>query len=306
MRNMIRTEKDSIRSNEEYQSVSARGNLLTSVMRASALDAATSAKVGGHKRKEAFSEDEVMGNLFIYLLAGYETTANAIVYGLITLALHHEIQDAVIADIDSAYEVAAAAGRTELTYEDDFESLQYTYGFMYETLRLFPGVIIITKTVSVPTTISVTSPHFSEAPKSHVLPAECRVYLNVPALHYSERYWPSPTTLDPTRWMDPSIGTVPGKADRPKDKKVVAADKTRHMRGTFLTFSDGARTCLGRKFAQAEYVAFLVALLKDYRVVLGEGMNPQEVERDLFLRSAGKVTLAPLDNVKLGLEVRMK
>ncbi len=76
------------------------------------------------------------------------------------------------------------------------------------------------------------------------------------------------------------------------------------MRGTFLTFSDGSRACLGRKFAQAEYLGFLVALLKEHRVVLGKGMEEKTVERDLFLRCAGKVTLSPLDNVRLGLRKR--
>lgn len=76
------------------------------------------------------------------------------------------------------------------------------------------------------------------------------------------------------------------------------------MRGTFLTFSDGARACLGRKFAQTEYVAFLTALLKDYRVVLGDDMDARAVEKDLYLRSAGKVTLSPLDNVRLSLKRR--
>lgn len=302
MRSMIRTEKDNIRSNTDHQSTSARGNLLTSVMKASASEAAATVKAGGSQRKEAFTEDEVMGNLFIYLLAGYETTANAILYGLITLALRPSLQDAVIADIDAAYARAAAAGRTELTYANDFEGLEYTYGFMYETFRLFPGVTIITKTVNAPTKITVTAAKVGEAPRSHILPAECRVYLNAPAVHYSERYWPSPETLDPTRWTRSDIGRV--KKDKGSDKKVVAADKTRQMRGTFLTFSDGARTCLGRKFAQAEYIAFLVALLKEYRVVLAEGMVAKEVERDLYLRSAGTVTLSPLGEVKMGLRKR--
>ncbi|KAI9878966.1 MAG: hypothetical protein M1830_010020 [Pleopsidium flavum] len=305
MREMIRAEKIKIRENKDHQSASARGNLLTSVMNASASEAAASIKAGGHIRKEAFTEDEVMGNLFIYLLAGYETTANAIVYGLIVLALRPDLQDNVIAEVDRVYAEAASEHRRELTYANDFEKLQYTYGFMYETFRLFPGVINITKMVKTPTEILVTSPNPHEPARAHILPKECRVYLSAPAVHYSERYWPSPRTLDPSRWLD-NVNAVPEKTPEVADKKVVAADKTRQMRGTFLTFSEGARACLGRKFAQAEYIGFLAALLKDFRVVLGEGMDPVEVENDLYLRCAGKVTLSPLDKVKLGLEKRGK
>ena len=328
MREMIGLEKQKIRQDLNHQSETAKGNLLTSVLRASASEAAAEAKAGSKARKEAFTDDEVLGNLFIYLLAGYETTANAILYGLIVLALDPEVQDRVIQEVDQVCDEATAQ-RRDLTYAEDFEKLEYTYGFMvrqenpffvpsnwrppsithhsplfqYETLRLFPGVIIITKMVKSPTTIHVTSPD-SDGTTPHVLPAECRVYLNAPATHYSQRYWPSPSALDPSRWF--SVPNILAEKDNAtdKDKKVVAADKTRQMRGTFLTFSDGARACLGRKFAQAEYVAFLVVLLRDYKVILGEGMDAAVVEKDLYLRCAGKVTLSPLDNVKLGLRKR--
>lgn len=76
------------------------------------------------------------------------------------------------------------------------------------------------------------------------------------------------------------------------------------MKGTLLTFSDGARACLGRKFAQSEYIAFLAALLKDYKVCLGQDESAKDVKDMLDRASAGKVTLAPLRGVKLCLEKR--
>jgi cytochrome P450 len=76
------------------------------------------------------------------------------------------------------------------------------------------------------------------------------------------------------------------------------------MRGTLLTFSDGARACLGRKFAQAEYMAFFVGLLREHVVELAPGQIPTDVERDLYLKCAGKVTLAPSSHIKLSLKQR--
>ncbi len=146
--------------------------------------------------------------------------------------------------------------------------------------------------VSTPTTISVSTP---SGPNPHLLPTSCRVYLNVPATHHTPRYWPDPHKLDPTRWLRPAS---------PGDKKTLAADRDRHMRGTFLTFSEGARACLGRKFAQAEYVAFLVTLLREFRVELREDMQPQAVTREIYFRCKGTLTLAPLDNVRLVLKRR--
>ena len=133
MREMIRGEKKNISENKDHESSAARGNLLTSLMRASANEASSTK---GNGKKVAFTEDEVMGNLIIYLLAGYETTANAIVYGLIVLALRPDIQAQVIQEVDQIYAEAAKEGLQEPTYADDFEKLQYTYGFMVGVVQL--------------------------------------------------------------------------------------------------------------------------------------------------------------------------
>ncbi|KAF2677435.1 cytochrome P450 [Lentithecium fluviatile CBS 122367] len=304
MREMIRAEREKIHSDSAYESTSARGNLLTSLLKASALEGATDAKRGSSTRKEAFTEDEVMGNLFIYLLAGYETTANAILYGLIVLALRPDIQAKCIAEIDRIYVEAAAESRSTLTYADDFEKLEYLYGFMYETFRLYPGVIMITKMVKKDTIVTIPGDGSGQPPRTILLPRECRVYLNSPATQYSERYWPEPEKLDPHRWDKVVRPVSESWSEKEGKHNVVAADKTRQMRGTFLTFSDGARACLGRKFAQAEYIAFLVTLLRKYEVVLGEGTDRDLGQKDLDLRCAGKVTLAPVDNYKLKLVKR--
>lgn len=297
MRAMIKSETAKVEKDAEYQSSDAKGNLLTSLLRASAKEGAAL----GKGRKHAFTEDEVLGNLFLYLLAGYETTANAITYGLITLALRQDLQDLVVAEIDGVYEEAGSAGRTELNYADDFGKLKYTFGFMYETFRLYPGVTLITKTISKPTSITVYPE--GEQSRQHLLPAQCRVYLNVNAVHYHERYWPDPLAIRPERWMN----EITAKAQKSGNEKAVdASDKARQVRGTLMTFSGGARACLGRKFAQAEYISMLATLLKEYRVVLGDGMNADVVKREIDTLSSGGVTMSPLNYVKLALKKRQK
>jgi len=302
MRELVRSEKAAISLNSEHQSTTAKGNLLTSLLKVSAAEGAAPS-TDPHNKKKSFTEDEVMGNLFLYLLAGYETTANAILYALIVLALRSDIQLKIRKEIQDVDAEAKSQGREVLTYSTDFEKFRYTYGFMYETFRLYPGGIIVTKMINEANSIIVSSTTDPTAPpEKYMLPKDCRVYLNAPAVHYTERYWPNPELLDPSRWD--SIITAPGKEDVDTSKKVVAADKTRQVRGTLLTFSGGGRACLGRKFAQSEFISFLVTLLRDHDVVLGEGMDPKKVQRDIDLRSAGRLTLSPLDDIKLGLKKR--
>ena len=51
-------------------------------------------------------------------------------------------------------------------------------------------------------------------------------------------------------------------------------------------------------------MAFMTALLRTYRVVLTDGQNAEVVKRDIYLKCAGKVTLAPLDHVRIRLKRR--
>nr|AVY05536.1 cytochrome P450 monooxygenase [Nodulisporium sp.] len=302
LRQIIRQERSSGGKDTEPE-LGTRGNLLQSVVHAFQEDEEQPKQAGHQARQRAFSEDEVMGNLFIYLLGGYETTANSIQYGLLALAMLPEIQSKVIEEIDQVYEEAAADGRQELTYRDDFEKLEYTYGFMYETFRLYPGVTLITKVCEKPQPIKVHDERTGMA-RTLTLPPGCRVYLSAPGVHYNPRYWEEPEELRPERWTTQRFSH--GGEDESKGKKVGAADRTRQMRGTLLTFSDGARACLGRKFAQAEYMAFLAALLRRFRVTLAAGVDASKAKADLDNKSAGKITLAPLDGFRLELRQRIK
>lgn len=129
------------------------------------------------------------------------------------------------------------------------------------------------------------------------------MYLNVPATHYAEHYWPDPYKLDPTRWLDERASS--GKNPSPEQATSLGtAEKKRYKQGTFLTFSDGGRACLGKKFAQSEYICFLATLLGEFRVKLASKEDRNDVERKIFWRCKGTLTLAPLDQIGLVVERR--
>jgi cytochrome P450 len=119
------------------------------------------------------------------------------------------------------------------------------------------------------------------------LPANCRVYLNVAGTQRSPRYWSEPDRFNPDRWRD--------FPDR---------DPIRKLAGKFIGFSDGARACPGRNFAYHEFVAFFVILLREFRITLAEGLDRDAVEKDIFWRHAGKLTLSPLPHIRVRLTKR--
>ena len=78
-------------------------------------------------------------------------------------------------------------------------------------------------------------------------------------------------------------------------------------KGTFLTFSEGPRACLGRTFARAEFVAFFSRLLRHHRLRLHESVSAVDVEKVLRLRSGGSpMTLIPPKDVRICLDARYR
>ena len=75
---------------------SEKDNLLTALVRAS--DAANQGK-----GRNSLSHDEIMGNLFIYNVAGHDTTANTICYAIYMLAAQPEWQHWLGEEIDSVF-----------------------------------------------------------------------------------------------------------------------------------------------------------------------------------------------------------
>lgn len=192
---------------------------------------------------------------------GYETTANAIAYGLIALALHQDIQAEFINEINTVYAQAAQAGRTKLMYGQDFEALEYIYGIMvsqptsadivlstlphlatqtaalvlsckqYETLRLHPGVIPITKMATQPQPITLT-------PNSTGV---C-VYLSAPAVHCNPKYWPEPYRSSPNPamiWCLSHFHTLESALSvYIKPVRIVAMNRPAHMDSAYDRISE--------------------------------------------------------------------
>ena len=97
-------------------------NLLTALIRAE--------DVADEKDGRNMNAHEVMGNAFIFLFAGHETTANTLHYTFILLAQRPDIQQFLLDEVDDVYERAAQEGRRELEYELDFNRARWTFAIM--------------------------------------------------------------------------------------------------------------------------------------------------------------------------------
>jgi cytochrome P450 len=260
------------------------------------------------------TDSEVLGNMFVLILAGHETAANSIHFSLLYLALNPQTQRAVQKDLDRVFQ-----GRppSEWDYDRDLPSL---FGGMIgavlaEELRLVPPVIGIPKS-----TWGVGDQPITLDGKQCTVPGGIYISLDTSNVHRNPKYWPTnkPTlpggkpvhpiaNLDndleefrPERWLLDGEGEVQTTATADENKEMPNEALTsdglgvnessdtsdrfyRPPKGAYVPFSDGYRACLGRRFAQVEVLAVLAVLLQNYSVELAVDRwanNEEVIEMD--------------------------
>lgn len=226
-----------------------------------------------------FTDEDVMGNSFVFILAGHETAANTIHFSILFLAMHMVSQRRLQKDLDA---ILGTRTSSEWDYENHMTKLfgSMCGAVMNEQLRLIPPVIGIPKTTPKdrPQTLNIDG-------KQITVPENTYVTLNTAATHRNPRFWPHTSEKDllefrPERWLlDPS--KTHGRPDDEEyakeeglefdetDKRPdTAASLFRPAKGAYLPFSEGYRSCLGRRFAQVEILAVLAVIFRTWTVEL--------------------------------------
>jgi cytochrome P450 len=248
------------------------------------------------------SKSEIIGNSFIFLFAGHETSANSIHFSIILLAIHLASQVRLQADIDRI--VGRDKPLSELSYYEDMPRLYNSMvgAVMNEQLRLMPAILNVPKLSSGDHVVKMDGQEF-------VVPKETYLRLDIVATNRNPRYWPySPSKITgkdndlhdfvPERWLPSKSSEAP--IERPEtrqDQNLEAADgmeETAYDRNTsesgslfkpvkssFISFSEGARACPGKRFAQVEITAVLTAIFQKYTAELdvANWASDEEVSR---------------------------
>ncbi|KAF2865485.1 cytochrome P450 [Massariosphaeria phaeospora] len=229
---------DIFEETQQNKQQGTRGNLLTSLARASIED-------------KTITPEEVYGNIFVYNFAGHDTTAHTFAFTFMLLAAYPEVQDWVCEEIN--YVLQDTKSDVSTVNYDTFPRFVRTLALLHETLRLYsPTLGIVKGTERQPARLNIGG-------REIVVPPHTRVDFDTNALHSHPRYWGADSLeWKPSRW----ITAAPGQGPRPaRESLVMPADHS------YIPFSDGMRACPGKKFAQVEHVAVMVAVLQRHRVV---------------------------------------
>ncbi|KAF8897050.1 cytochrome P450 [Gymnopilus junonius] len=212
------------------------------------------------------SEDELIGNIYIFLVAGHETTAHTLCFTFALLALYPGEQEKLFEHIRSVLP------RDRIPAYEEMPLLTYSMAVFYETLRMFPPVTGIPKMAAEDTSLLATNANGGQTRVP--IPKGTDITISTPGLHYNPRYWDDPHSFKPARFLK----------EWPRD--------------AFLPFSAGARACLGRKFFETEGIAILTLLVSHYKISVKE--EPQfagetfEQRKSRILAARAGLTVTPL------------
>ena len=193
------------------------------------------------------AHQQVRDEVMTLVLAGHETTANAMTWAWYLLSRNAPVAAALRAELDAV--LGGAPGRAVTV--GDLGSLPYTTAVVAETLRLFPPAWAMGRRVLSEVVVD-----------GWTLPSGSLAIASQYVLHRDPGSWADPQSFVPGRWLDAAGGFDQAAPGQP--------------RGAWFPFGLGQRVCVGEPFAWAESVVLLATLSRawlvevdpDYRAVV--------------------------------------
>ncbi|OWF35896.1 cytochrome P450 3A9-like [Mizuhopecten yessoensis] len=178
--------------------------------------------------RKMLSTDEIIGQAFLFFLAGYETTASLLSFTAYEMVCNPDVQDRIYE------EIVEQLGDEEPTY-DNIGKLKYMELVLNETLRLYPTLSRINREAA--KTIEINGV---------TIPKGSAVTIPIRALHQDPETYPEPTLFKPERFID----------FKPNQNNI-----------NFLPFGHGPRMCIGMRLALMEAKIAVTHVLRHVRFV---------------------------------------
>jgi cytochrome P450 len=184
---------------------------------------------------EGMSDALILSESMQLLVAGHETSSNALSWLFYLLSSRPDCLEKVRQEFDSVL------GEAPLSYTD-VPKFEFTTQVIMEGLRLYPPFWMIDR-------MAVADDRVGDL----VLPRGSTVIVHVYGAHHALRYWQNPENFDTERFTK-------------------ANDKLRTP-GTFLPFGAGPRGCIGGNYAMLQILMILSDLLRKYDFQLAPGQT---------------------------------
>ena len=190
---------------------------------------------------EPIGETQIRDEVVTLMLAGHETSANALAWTLYLLATHPEVEARLTEELDAHLSGAPATAA-------DLPGVPYLKQVVQESMRIYPPAWGFSRRAERETEIG-----------GYRLPAGAYVAVVPYALHRHREFWPDPERFDPDRFH-------PNRA------------RARHSY-CYLPFGAGPRTCIGAGMAMLETQLVLAQVVQRFGVRVVPGHPVETVAR---------------------------
>ncbi|XP_033752022.1 cytochrome P450 3A29-like [Pecten maximus] len=177
------------------------------------------------------TSEEILGNVELFFVAGYETTATALTMTAYNLATHPECQDKL------RQEIQEKIGSDKVDF-DNVKKLDYLDMCINESMRLYPTAVRFDRTCVKTTKV-----------KDITIPAGMVVSVPVHAIHHDPEVWVKPDVYNPERFS--------------------ATERAKHDPLDYIPFGYGPRQCVAMRLALMEAKMATVYMLRNFRFCVG-------------------------------------
>ncbi len=184
---------------------------------------------------EGMSDELVLSESMQLLVAGHETSSNALSWLLYLLSSRPDCLERLREEFD------AVLGGEPLTYSH-VPKLEFAAQVVQEGLRLYPPFWMVDR-------MALSDDRAGDVE----IPRGSTVVVFVYGVHHSSRHWENPERFDPERFSK--------------------ANEKLHTPFTWLPFGAGPRGCIGGNYAMLQIFMILSVLLKKYEFQLVPGQT---------------------------------
>jgi cytochrome P450 len=199
------------------------------------------------------TDQQLRDEAITLFLAGHDTTALTLTWGLYLLARHPDVAGALEKELDEVL-----AGR--VPNAADIPRLRYTEMVIREILRLYPSAYVVGR-----------APVKAYEVGGYTVQPGGTILMSQWVVHRDPRWYDKPEQFRPERWADTS------NPNRPKF--------------SYFPFGGGPRICVGNHFAMMEAVLVLATVARNWRVSVPEGELPVAPKPQITLRPSRPVRL---------------
>ncbi|KAM8711187.1 hypothetical protein ACLKA7_000339 [Drosophila subpalustris] len=166
------------------------------------------------------------------MFGGFDTTSMCLIFGLMSLSLHADIQERCYQEIiDNTDDDLSTLDSNQLA------KFKYLECVIKETIRMYPSVPVMGREATSET----------EFPNGLILPVGTQIVMHVFELHRNPKHWDAPDAFDPDRFLPEN-------------------HNNRHT-FAYVPFSAGQRNCIGQKYAMLEIKTLLIHIIRHFKIL---------------------------------------